>query len=404
MPDARIWKIRNQLRLELIQYLRDKVTRDMTIRQENPKLIFKTIETLNEDALTIGFARRFATYKRAHLLFSNLERLADLVNHPGHPIQFLFAGKAHPRDKAGQDLIKKIVEISKRPEFVGKIIFLENYEMELAKKLISGVDIWLNTPTRPLEASGTSGEKAVMNGVVNLSVLDGWWAEGFRPNAGFAIPESRTFSNQQFQDELDAEIIYNLLEDEIVPLFFERNESGIPNGWVQYIKNTISEIAPHYTMKRMLDDYYSKYYNRLFERTKELKKEDFQLTRRIAHWKRKMFSGWEKIEVLEVNVPDPSISPIALGGVFHAEIILDLNDISGEDIGIEVLFGQKANGEVKKLVWVKEMEMKKLEGSRVSYSCNLTMEQAGVYDYVFRIFPQSPMLAHRHSIKLVRWL
>jgi phosphorylase/glycogen(starch) synthase len=404
VPDDRIWEIKQQLRKELILFLREKVSRDLTLRQESPKMIFRTIETLNEKTLTIGFARRFATYKRAHLLFSNLERLAELVNHPDHPIQFIFAGKAHPRDKAGQDLIKRIVEISKKPEFTGRIIFLENYEMELAKKMISGVDIWLNTPTRPLEASGTSGEKAVMNGVVNLSVLDGWWAEGYRPGAGFAIPEARTYSNQQYQDDLDAEIIYNLLEDEILPLFYSWNNKGIPTGWIQYIKNTISEVAPHYTMKRMLDDYYDKYYSRLFSRTSEIKKNDYLMARKIASWKRKIFNGWDKIELVEVKVPDPSISPIELGGLFRAEVILDLKDISGDDIAVEVLFGQKDNGEVKKLVWVKEMEMKKLEGGRVSYSCNLTMEQAGVYDYVFRIFPDNPMLPNRHSMKLVRWI
>ncbi|HOW24632.1 MAG TPA: alpha-glucan family phosphorylase [Bacteroidales bacterium] len=404
VPDAKIWEVRNQLRRELIEYLRDKVARDLTLRQENPKLIFQTIETLSEHTLTIGFARRFATYKRAHLLFSNLERLDGLINNPDYPIQFIFAGKAHPRDKAGQDLIKRIIDISKRPEFIGKIIFLENYEIGLSKKLIPGVDIWLNTPTRPMEASGTSGEKAVMNGVVNLSVLDGWWAEGYRPEAGFAIPEGRMYQDQHYQDELDAEILYNLLEDKIMPMFYRRNTENVPVEWIRYIKNTFSEIAPHYTMKRMLNDYQSKYYSKLFTRIKEVRKDDYHLARRVAKWKRKLVSNWDKIEVIDMKVPDLSISPLKLGEVFEAQVTLLIHEISCNDIGVEALFGQKDNGEVNNILWVKEMEAKKLEDNRVLYSCSFQLDRAGGYDYIFRIYPKSDLVPHKQSLRLVKWI
>ncbi len=262
VPDKEIWQLRNYYRNDLINYLRERLSDELTRRQENPKVKLKMTDTLDENALTICFSRRFATYKRAHLLFSNLERLSAVLNNKNYPVQIIYAGKAHPADKAGQDLIKRIIEISKSPEFLGKIFFIENYDIELAKKLVRGVDIWLNTPTRPLEASGTSGEKAVMNGVLNLSVLDGWWAEGYRPNAGWALREARTYANQQFQDELDSETIYDLLEEEILPLFYNRNK-GIPEKWIAFIKNSIAEVAPHYTMKRMLDDYQHKFYNKL---------------------------------------------------------------------------------------------------------------------------------------------
>ena len=201
----------------------------MTRRNENPKLIFQIKEAVRPHALTIGFARRFATYKRAHLLFTNPDRLSRIVNNEKKPVQFIFAGKAHPNDKAGQELIKRIYEISKTPEFLGKILFVENYDIELAQYLIRGVDVWLNTPTRPLEASGTSGEKAVMNGVVNFSVLDGWWAEGYRSNAGWALREKNTYGDPHFQDELDAETIYTILEEEIVPLYYNINSKSIPH-------------------------------------------------------------------------------------------------------------------------------------------------------------------------------
>nr|NQU91598.1 alpha-glucan family phosphorylase [Bacteroidota bacterium] len=306
VPDEVIWETRTTLRKELIDYLRDRLLKEMTSRQENPKLILKTVESIREDAFTIGFARRFATYKRAKLLFSNLENLSKLLNTRGKPIQFIYAGKAHPQDKEGQDLIKRIIEISKTNEFIGKIIFVENYDMELAHKLIPGVDVWLNTPTRPLEASGTSGEKAVMNGVINFSVLDGWWAEGYRSNAGFAIQEARTYANQQIQDELDAEILYSVFEDEMLPLFYDRNDSGVPEKWIKYIKNTISDIAPHFTMKRMLEDYQSKFYRKLIARSHLMNAENFKLAGTYASWKQAMRDRWQGIKLEKLMVPDSS--------------------------------------------------------------------------------------------------
>ena len=222
VPDAEIWSTRQLMKQKLVDYIKQSFEEDWIKNQGDPSRIVSILEQISPDALTIGFARRFATYKRAHLLFSDLDRLAKIVNNPDHPVQFLFAGKAHPHDGGGQGLIKKIYEISRRPEFLGKIIFLENYDMKLARRLVSGVDIWMNTPTRPLEASGTSGEKALMNGVVNLSVLDGWWLEGYREGAGWALTEKRTYQNQDQQDQLDAATIYSLLENEIIPLYYAK--------------------------------------------------------------------------------------------------------------------------------------------------------------------------------------
>lgn len=210
------------LKNKLIKYIRDKFTQQWLRNQGDPAKVVSILEKINPNALMIGFCRRFATYKRAHLLFTDLTRLEKIVNNPERPVLFFFSGKAHPADGAGQGLIKRIFEISQMPQFLGKIIFLEDYDMELARRLVSGVDIWMNTPTRPLEASGTSGEKAEMNGVVNLSVLDGWWVEGYRKGAGWALPEKRTYQNQEYQDKLDAATIYSLLENEITPLFFNK--------------------------------------------------------------------------------------------------------------------------------------------------------------------------------------
>uniref|UniRef100_UPI0040297FE8 alpha-glucan family phosphorylase n=1 Tax=Leyella stercorea TaxID=363265 RepID=UPI0040297FE8 len=262
VPDAEIWETRMALKKKLVNYIREKFAATWLKNQGDPSRVVALLDSITPNALYIGFCRRFATYKRAHLLFTDLERLSKIVNNPERPVKFIFSGKAHPADGAGQGLIKKIFEISQRPEFLGKIIFLEDYDMQLARRLVSGVDIWMNTPTRPLEASGTSGEKAEMNGVVNLSVLDGWWVEGYREGAGWALKQERTYQNQGYQDQLDAATIYSLLENEILPLYYNRNEQGFSEGWIKTIKNSIATIAPHYTMKRQLDDYYDKFYNK----------------------------------------------------------------------------------------------------------------------------------------------
>ena len=282
VPDAEIWETRMALKKKLVDYIREKFAATWLKNQGDPSRVVTLLESITPNALYIGFCRRFATYKRAHLLFTDLERLSKIVNNPERPVKFIFSGKAHPADGAGQGLIKRIFEISQRPEFLGKIIFLEDYDMQLARRLVSGVDIWMNTPTRPLEASGTSGEKAEMNGVVNLSVLDGWWVEGYREGAGWALKQERTYQNQGYQDQLDAATIYSLLENEILPLYYNRNAQGFSEGWIKTIKNSIATIAPHYTMKRQLDDYFDKFYIKEAANFKKLSANNNKLAKELA--------------------------------------------------------------------------------------------------------------------------
>ncbi len=404
VPNEVVWNMRLKQKQQLIDYLRFRLKDDMTRRNDNPKLIFKLMEAFNPNALTIGFARRFATYKRAHLLFSNLERLLKIVNNAERPVQFVFAGKAHPNDNAGQDLIKRILEISKQPAFIGKITFVENYDIELAKYLIRGVDIWLNTPTRPLEASGTSGEKAIMNGVVNFSVLDGWWAEGYKPEAGWALKEEQTYENEDFQNELDAETIYTTFEDEIIPIYYDKDSAGVPVKWISYVKNTIAKIAPEFTMKRQLDDYFKKFYNKMFVRSTLLKDDSFLLARNISAWKRKVIHSWDSIEVLQINLPDSTLKPLSLGENFKAEIVVNLNELSGIDLGIEVLFGQKVNDEVKKPLFVVEMTAEKSGNGIIKFKCDIPANTAGVFDFAFRMYPKHKDLPHRQDFSIVRWI
>ena len=404
VPDAEIWNIRKQLKHELIGYLGEKISEDMRKRQESPKLILQTVNNLNENALIVGFARRFATYKRAHLLFGNLERLSQLVNDPKRPVIFLFAGKAHPNDKAGQDLIKMIIDISRRPEFIGKILFISNYDMELGNRLTSCVDVWLNTPTRPLEASGTSGEKAVMNGVLNFSVLDGWWAEGYRPDAGWAIQEERTYQDQRYQDEMDAETIYNTLENEIVPLYFARNVQEIPMGWVAAMKKCLAEISPRFTMKRMMDDYFELYYNKLIKRTNWMRANRYQKAFEINSWKNRVRANWDKIEVKSLILPDTDVRPLTFGELFIAEVTLLTPDLEAGDIGVELLFGNKDNDTVDEITAIEKMKLVDSGEGWVKYYIKVPIKRAGIYNFTFRVYPTNPMLPHRQDFPLVKWI
>ena len=404
VPDETLWNIRKELKHELITYLSEKLKEDMRQRQESPKLILQTVNNLNENALVIGFARRFATYKRAHLLFGNLERLSKLVNDPKRPVIFLFAGKAHPNDKAGQDLIKMIIDISRKPEFMGKVLFISNYDMELGKRLTSCVDVWLNTPTRPLEASGTSGEKAVMNGVLNFSVLDGWWAEGYRPNAGWAIQEKRTYQNQQYQDEMDAETIYNTIENEIVPLYYKRDKQEVPTGWVAAMKKCLVKISPNFTMKRMMDDYFEQYYNKLIDRTNWMRANRYKKAFEINAWKTKVRNNWDKIEVKSLILPDTNVRPLTFGELFIAEITLHTPGLEPGDLGIELLFGDKNNDVVDKITAIEKMKLVDSGDEWAKYYIKVPINRAGIYNFTFRVYPTNKMLPHRQDLPLVKWI
>jgi len=404
LPDAEVWKLRLSIKEKMIDKIKEKLKDDFTKRQESPKLIIDSVASLKKETLIIGFARRFATYKRAHLLFTNLERLDKIVNNKERPVIFLFAGKAHPADGAGQGLIKRIIEISKMPQFAGKIIFLENYDMTLGKLLTSGVDVWLNTPTRPLEASGTSGEKAVMNGVLNFSVLDGWWAEGYTPGAGWAIQESKTYYDQNLQDQLDAEIIYNDFETEITEAYYNVNKDGIPEKWVSHIKNTIAKITPHFTMQRMLNDYYDRFYNKLKESSELFEGEHFANAKALSLWKSKILAAWDNITVEKLVIPDSDKNPIDFGKHFVAEVDLKIPGLHVDDITIELIAGNRTNGDIDEIQYKQSFKVDEFKDGIAKYSIEFPLKQPGVYDYAFRIYPKHPLLAYRMDFPLIKWI
>lgn len=404
VPDSTIWKIRSDMRSLLVDHIKTYLKDAGVKRYEDPKMLLSMSDKFDKKTLTIGFARRFATYKRAHLLFSDLDRLSRIVNNPYQPVQFVFAGKAHPNDKGGQDLIRYIVEISKRPEFIGKIIFLPNYEIGLAKVLVRGVDIWLNTPTRPLEASGTSGEKAVMNGVLHFSVLDGWWAEGYVKDAGWMLPEENTYENTVFQDQLDAQTIYNLLENEIIPTFYKRDEADVPTEWVGYIKNSIAKVASNFTMNRQLHDYDRFYYSRMFQRSKRIKNDDYALAKELSSWKKRITRGWESIDVLNVDYTDIIKEDIVLGREYKGVVTLDLNELSPDDVGVELVVAETDSNNKQKIIYTQEFSIQSIDGQIVNYTTTLVPTSPGIFEYGVRIFPRHKELPHRQDLNYVTWI
>ena len=404
ISDEELWGERLFLKNRLIKTIKRRYSDPSQVRFDSPRQIVQVTDRLKPEVLTIGFARRFATYKRAYLLFTNLDRLSAIVNNKEHPVQFIFAGKAHPNDKPGQDLIKRIVEVSSMPQFVGKIIFLQNYDMDLARRMVQGVDVWLNTPTRPLEASGTSGEKCVMNGVMQFSVLDGWWVEGYKEGAGWALPMEQTFADKGHQDELDAEMIYSTIEEQIVPKYYARNERGIPTDWVASIKKCIAEIASNFTTNRMLKDYEERFYNPLAARKREIISGNYALAREIAAWKRKVSAAWDNVRVLDVQRAGVDKEAILVGAAYHFEVTLDIANLQPCDIGVELVVAKPVEGaEQADVEYSIELPQTKVEGSKVTYALDYIPDRTGTFDVALRIYPKNPRLPHRMDFALVKW-
>jgi starch phosphorylase len=402
-PDEEIWNIRRTLKKKLIDYIKTQYSESWLKNQGDPSKVVTILDRINPNALLLGFGRRFATYKRAHLLFTDLNRLAKIVNNEPYPVQIVFTGKAHPADGGGQGLIRHIVEISRRPEFLGKIIFLENYDMRLARRLVSGVDVWINTPTRPLEASGTSGEKAEMNGVLNLSVLDGWWYEGYREGAGWALTDKRTYDNQQYQDQLDAATIYHLLEDEIIPLYFARNGKGYSPEWIRYIKNSMSNIAPDYTMKRMMDDYFSRFYNRLAARSAMLTANNYAEAKNMANWKKEVAAHWDSFQIESFSYGAKAFQP-TIGEEYVIEIVIHRKDLRSM-VGVDIVFTRdNPETHVTEFVQAEPFRLVKEEGARLYFELKRTAQEIGQLKTGFRVYPYNENLPHRMDFAYVRWI
>lgn len=403
VDDEQIWNTRKLLKADLIKTVKDRLSDPIVSAHYSPGEIVTIKETLRDDVLTIGFARRFATYKRATLLFRDLNRLDEIVNNPKRPVQFLFAGKAHPADKAGQDLIKQIVEISKDPRFIGRIVFVPGYDITLAKRLVQGVDVWMNNPTRPQEASGTSGEKASMNGVMHFSVLDGWWVEGYVKDAGWALPQERTYDDYEYQNELDAATIYSTIENEIAPDYYDIDNTGRSSKWIGYIKNTVSMVASNFTTNRMLSDYCKQYYFPQSERYSRLVADGGKVAKEIAAWKKFVGEEWNNMRIVSYTQPNASYT-LSDKNKLESEVVIDLGRLKPEDIGVEMLLtSTDAKGQLH-IQEVFNYELVSYENGVATFKTSVLPERTGMYEVGTRVFPKNAELPHRQDFPIVKWL
>ena len=403
VSDEEVWNVKRSLKTKLVEFIKERLLDKTISNHYSPSELVTILESLRDDVLTIGFARRFATYKRATLLFSDLDRLDRIVNNPKHPVQFFFAGKAHPADGAGQDFLKRVVDISKDPRFIGKIVFLPGYDITLAKRMVQGVDVWMNNPTRPLEASGTSGEKAAMNGTMHFSVLDGWWVEGYKKDAGWALPQEQVYDNNDYQNQLDAATIYTILENEIVPSYYKKDKSGRSDQWISYIKNTIAQVASNFTTNRMLTDYINQYYSPQSMRATKIKANDYALARDIAAWKKHVRREWENVAVISETRPDASYD-LSMGNEFKSEVVLSMGNLSPEDIGVETIFASMdAHGQLH-INEVKEYTPVEFADGVCKYQVSILPDKTGMYQVASRVFAKNPLLPHRQDFECVKWL
>lgn len=402
IPDGELWRTHERRRERLVAVARRKLRQQLENRGAPPTEIAQASEALDPEALTIGFARRFATYKRATLLFRNMERLIRILNDPERPVQIIFAGKAHPRDTAGKELIRQIIHLARRDEFRQQIVFLEDYDMNLARYLLQGVDVWLNNPRRPREASGTSGMKAAANGAINLSVLDGWWNEAFAPEVGWAIGKGETYEDHNFQDEVESRALYDLLEKEIVPLFYDRGHNGLPRKWIARMKASMSAICPVFNTNRMVLQYMEEAYTPAADRYQRLIKDDMAGAKNLAAWKARLRQCWDAIKI--VRVEDDSPIDLKIGDSLRVQAEIVLGELQPSDVRVEFYHGRV--DQYDQIVDGRAMAMTHAEpngGGSYIFSGVVPCERSGQYGYAIRILPRHPDLSNVFAMHLIRW-
>ncbi len=400
VPDEELWALHQRLRRETLNFVRERVARQRRRHGELPARVAAAYELLNPEALTIGFARRFATYKRATLIFRDLERIRRILSDPQRPVQIIFAGKAHPADEPGKALIKTVHQLAQTPEFAGRILFIEDYDMNVARHLIQGVDLWLNNPRRPNEASGTSGQKAALNGIPNLSVLDGWWEEGYNGRNGWAIGEPHTYKSEEVQDEADSASLYQLLEQEIIPTFFERDEHGIPRRWVAVMKEAIRSCAPRFAMSRQVKDYTEQFYLPAARTGRRLADQNYAAARNLAAWKERVYAQWHQVRLVADR---PSLDTLNVGESLTLEARAYLNGLEPHEVTVEIVWGVREDERIRQLRVVPMTLVGPLPGGVFRYTGTVTFPERGRFGYGIRILPYHPDLTVRHEMGLVKW-
>ncbi|MFR1441174.1 MAG: alpha-glucan family phosphorylase [Clostridia bacterium] len=403
IPDQELWEAHMQRKEKLLNLVKDSTVNRLRRSGYSYEKINDIVSKINPNALTIGFARRFATYKRATLIFRDLERITQILNNQERPVQIIFAGKAHPADKEGQDLIKYIHEVSMMPQFKGKIFLLENYNIAMSRYLVSGVDVWLNNPRRPMEASGTSGQKASVNGVINFSVLDGWWAEGYNQYNGWTIGTNAEFDSYEAQDNADSESLYRTLESKIVPMYYNKDKDGMSSKWIETMKNSIISTGGKYSTARMLVDYTNNLYIPLCNLTKTYY-EDIDNVAAFNMWKKDIASNWKDIKITQVNNLD-NIT-IDAGNNIEVRCEVELPNIKQENIDVEVYYGKILDNGIVENVSIIPMKLEKQdeETRKYYYVAKIELTTGGNYGYTFRVMPKHEMILEPTNLNLVKWI
>jgi starch phosphorylase len=402
IPDAELWRTHERRRERLVAFSRARLREQLKRRGAPPVEVDRADEVLDPEALTIGFARRFATYKRGNLVFRNTERLMSIINNKERPVQFIFAGKAHPRDHGGKELIAEILHMARMPAFRHRVVFIEDYDINVARYLVQGVDVWLNNPRRPLEASGTSGMKVCINGGLNLSILDGWWVEGYQGDNGFAIGAGEEYTDLTYQDDVESRAIYDLLEQEIVPLFYTRTSDGIPRGWVRKMKRSIATNVPAFNTNRMVQDYLERCYRPAAERFKTLSAENLSGAIGLAQWRRKLSQSWGQVRV--ENVETSGADPLRVGAEMQVKARVNLGNISPDDVEVQLFHGSVDSlGDIPAPRTIPMSHNGHNEGATWVYSGKIACDSSGQYGYAVRVLPRNPSLPNAFEPGLVCW-
>jgi starch phosphorylase len=401
ISDEEIWRTHEIRKNKLVSFARKRLKDQLMHRGASQAKVIYADEVLSPYTFTISFARRFATYKRATLLFRDPDRLRRLLTNPDRPVQIIFAGKAHPHDIPGKNLIKDIVHYASDPEIRSKIVFLENYDLEIAKHLVSESDIWLNTPRRPMEASGTSGMKAAINGVLNCSILDGWWDEGYDPEVGFAIGAGEEYADEEMQDEIESKLLYDLLEREIIPTYYERGRDGLPREWIRKMKSSMQKLGGLFSTSRMLTEYSETFYLPALKNYERISKSSYQIPRDLADYTQRLREAWDEVSVFDIT--GGTGRNLKVGESFNVECRVHLGEISPEEVSVQLYTGRiNAEGD---LVAPRLVEMKPGTADERGhlYKTKVRCEAAGRQGFAVRVVPSHRDLVHPYVPGLLRW-
>ncbi|MGE5429629.1 MAG: alpha-glucan family phosphorylase [Syntrophomonadaceae bacterium] len=404
IPDVELWRTHERRRERLVAFARSRLRKQVLARGGSHHEIAAANEVLDPGALTIGFARRFATYKRANLIFTDRERLANILNNPLHPVQLIIAGKAHPKDEEGKKLIQEIVQIAKEDQFRKKIVFLENYDMNVARYMVEGCDVWLNNPRRPLEASGTSGMKVIANGGLNFSILDGWWDEGYDPEVGWKIGNGEEYLDIDYQNEVESRELYDTLETEIVPTFYNRSSDKLPRLWIGKMKSSMKKLGPAFNTNRMVEQYFVKFYNSAFENRKTLMKNNCQQVKTLTEWKKKVRDNWNQVKF--VNITSESTSTdVKVGTEFIVKAEINLSGLTPDDVEIQIYYGSvdRQNIAHANSFVTMQSEKGKAKNNVYTYKGAIVCQQSGQFGFTARILPKHPLLNSSFDMGLIAW-